>query len=351
MSKKILVVFAVILTVAMLAVGCSGQPAASTSPSAEASASVEASAAASESAEASKPASGDKIKIGFSQATMAGPFYVSEVDAAKAAAEAAGVELVVADANEDVAKQNQDVLDMIQSGIQVLILNAVDPDGVAPSLEACKNAGIPIVTEDRFVNGDVDCVVGRDNQEMGKLVGEQIVEALGGKGQAKGKVLEVMGSGGDRVQEARSAGFHEAVDAEPGITVVQTPYCDYDRSKATTATQDMIQSNPDIDVVYGHNDDMGLGALGVCLVIGLDNVLVSGVDGLMEAVQSIIDGKYIATAANDPQKMGQVALEQALKIAKGETVEANVDCGTVLVNKDNANDYYDDSIMFVHQAD
>ena len=71
----------------------------------------------------------------------------------------------------------------------------------------------------------------------------------------------------------------------------------------------------------------------------------------MEAVQSIIDGKYIATAANDPQKMGQVALEQALKIAKGETVEANVDCGTVLVNKDNAKDYYDDSIMFVHQAD
>ena len=72
--------------------------------------------------------------------------------------------------------------------------------------------------------------------------------------------------------------------------------------------QDMIQSNPDIDVVYGHNDDMGLGALGVCLDNGMDNVLGSGVDGLMEAVQSIIDGKYIATAANDPQKMGQVAL-------------------------------------------
>ena len=51
------------------------------------------------------------------------------------------------------------------------------------------------------------------------------------------------------------------------------------------------------------------------------------------------------------RRWARLLFEQALKIAKGETVEANVDCGTVLVNKDNANDYYDDSIMFVHQAD
>ena len=144
MSKKILVVFAVILTVAMLAVGCSGQPTASTSPSAEASASVEASAAASESAEASTPASGDKIKIRFSQATMAGPFYVSEVDAAKAAAEAARRNSLLPMQTKMLQSRTRTILDMIQSGIQVSILNFwLDPDGVLSLPSKRKNAGIP----------------------------------------------------------------------------------------------------------------------------------------------------------------------------------------------------------------
>lgn len=359
MIKKVAIVLSVLLVFTLAAAACStAAPAesAAASSAAESSAPAESAAAESsapaESAAADDTASSDSgdIKIGFAQATMAGPFYVSEVEAAQAAADAAGVELIVADANEDVAKQNQDVLDMIQAGIDVLILNAVEPDGVAPSLEACAEAGIPIVTEDRFVNGDVTAVIGRDNSVMGELVGEQIVEALGGKGSAEGVILEVMGSGGDRVQEARSAGFHAAVDAEEGITVIQTPYCDYDRSKAVTATQDMIQSNPDIAVVYGHNDDMGLGALGVCLDNDMD-VLGAGVDGLMEAVGEIQNGTYIATAANDPAKMGQVAFETALAIAKGEQVDEYIDCGTVLVNADNAAEYYDESLMFVHQAD
>ena len=277
---------------------------------------------------------------------MASPFYVAHVDSAKQAAEAAGVELVYVDANEDITKQNTDIMDMLEKGINVLILNAVDPDGVAPSVAKCKEKGVAIITVDRFVNADVDVIVGRDNEAMGQLVGEYAVEQLGGKGKATGKVLEVMGSGGDRVQEARSKGFHNAVDAEPGITVIQTPFCDYVRSKAATATQDMIQSNKDIDLIYGHNDDMALGALQVCEDADM-KVMCCGVDGLMEAVEAIKDGRYLCTSANDPFKFGQVAVETAIKIANGETVEANIDCGTFLINADNVADYYNADLAFV----
>jgi len=283
--------------------------------------------------------------IGFSQATMASPFYVSHVEAAKARAAELGVELVVADANENVVKQNQDIADMLQQGIKVLILNAVDPDGVAPSLAACAEKKVPIITVDRFVNGNVDVVIGRDNVLMGQAVGNAIVAALGGKGNAKGKILEVMGSGGDRVQEARSKGFHNAVDSEPGIEIVQTPHCDYVRSKAATATQDIIQRHRDIALIYGHNDDMALGALQVCEDANL-KVMCSGVDGLMEAVEAITKGRYLATSANDPFAFGKTAVEVAVKLINGESVGKDVDAGTFLIDSSNAQQFYDPSIAF-----
>ena len=289
--------------------------------------------------------SGGKTLIGFSQATMASPFYVSHVEAAKERAAELGVELVVADANENVVKQNQDIADMLQQGIKVLILNAVDPDGVAPSLAACADKKVPIITVDRFVNGNVDVVIGRDNVLMGQAVGNAIVAALGGKGSAKGKILEVMGSGGDRVQEARSKGFHNAVDSESGIEVVQTPYCDYVRSKAATATQDIIQRHRDIALIYGHNDDMSLGALQVCEDANM-NVMCSGVDGLMEAVEAITKGRYLATSANDPFAFGRVAVEVAVKLMNGESVGKEVDAGTFLIDASNAQQFFDPSIAF-----
>jgi ribose transport system substrate-binding protein len=286
-----------------------------------------------------------KAVIGFSQATMASPFYVSHVEAAQARAKELGVDLIVADANENVVKQNQDIADMLQRGIKVLILNAVDPDGVAPSLAACAQKKVPIITVDRFVNGNVDVVIGRDNALMGQAVGEAIVAALGGKGRARGKILEVMGSGGDRVQEARSKGFHNAVDSESGIVVVQTPYCDYVRSKAATAAQDIIQRHKDIVMIYGHNDDMALGALQVCEDAGL-KVQCSGVDGLMEAVEAITKNRYLATSANDPFAFGRQAVEVAVKLINGESVGKEVDAGTFLINASNAGQYYDPSIAF-----
>lgn len=289
--------------------------------------------------------SGGKTLIGFSQATMASPFYVSHVEAARERAAELGVDLVVADANENVVKQNQDIADMLQQGIKVLILNAVDPDGVAPSLTACAEKKVPIITVDRFVNGNVDVIIGRDNVLMGQAVGNAIVAALGGKGNAQGKILEVMGSGGDRVQEARSKGFHNAVDSESGIEVIQTPHCDYVRSKAATATQDIIQRHRDIILIYGHNDDMALGALQVCEDANLD-VMCSGVDGLMEAVEAITKGRYLATSANDPFAFGKHAVEVAVKLMNGESVGKEVDAGTFLIDSSNAQQYYNPSIAF-----
>jgi ribose transport system substrate-binding protein len=275
-----------------------------------------------------------KVKIGFSQATQQSPFYVSLSDAAKTEAQSQGQEFYFADANGDITKQNNDVQDLITRGIQVLVLNPVDPKGVAPSLAAAKAAGIKVVTVDRPVESGAASFVGRDNKAMGHLVGQQAVASIGPAG---GKIVEIQGDAGGAVARDRHDGFAEAVAAQPNITVVDGPYCDYVRSQAVTAMQDLLQANPDLKAVYAQNDDMALGALQVLTENRRTDVKVFGVDGLMEAVKAIANGdQYVATALNDPNTEGKLAIQTAVKAAHGESVETFVDAGTGLVTKPTA---------------
>ncbi|PSK96567.1 monosaccharide ABC transporter substrate-binding protein (CUT2 family) [Murinocardiopsis flavida] len=282
-----------------------------------------------------------KISIGFSQATQQSPFYVQLSEGAEKAAKDAGAELHAADASGDVTKQNDDIQDLITKQVDVLLVNPVDPKGVKAGITAAESAGIPVVTVDRPVPDGAAAHVGRDNKSMGALVGERLAQELGDKG---GKVIEIQGDAGGAVARDRSAGFHEAVEGNDKIKIVEGPYCDYIRSKSVTAMQDLIQTNPDVKAVYAHNDDMALGALQVLAENDRDDVLVAGVDGLMEAVEEINTdgGNYIATALNDPISLGDTAIDTAMKVQKGGDVEKNVDAGTGLVDTGNAADYAGD---------
>ncbi|MBL3698791.1 sugar ABC transporter substrate-binding protein [Leucobacter luti] len=283
-----------------------------------------------------------EISIGFSQATQQSPFYVELGEGVKNAAEESGASLEYVDANGDVTKQNNDIEDLITRGVDVLLVNPVDPQGIAPSIASAKAAGIPVVTVDRSAEGTI-AHVGRDNVAMGKLVGEAVRETLGDAG---GKIIEIQGDAGGTVAMDRSEGFHQAFEGDDSVNIVMGPYAEYIRANAVTAMQDLLQSNPDVKVVYAHNDDMALGALQVLRESGRDDVLVAGVDGLMEAVDAIASGKqYIATSLNDPISLGSTAAGVALAAAAGEDVDAETDAGTELVTADNAADYVGDTLF------
>lgn len=280
------------------------------------------------------------ITVGFSDATQQSPFYVELGDAVQDAADEAGIELVYVDANGDVAKQNDDVDDLITQGADVLLINPVDPQGIAPALASAESAGVPVVTVDRPADGAV-AHVGRDNVEMGQLVGEAVAEALGADG---GTIVEIQGDAGGTVAMDRSEGFHAAFEGNDAVTFVEGPYAEYIRANAVAAMQDLLQSHPEVAVVYAHNDDMALGALQVLQENGRDDVLVAGVDGLMEAVQAIADGdQYVATSLNDPVSLGTTAFETALAVANGEDVDEYVDAGTQLVTADDASELVGDT--------
>jgi ribose transport system substrate-binding protein len=276
------------------------------------------------------------LTIGFAQATQQSPFYVALGDGVRAAAEAAGATLIYVDANGDIEKQNNDIEDLITQGVDALLINPVDPQGIAPSMASAEAAGIPVITVDRFAEGAI-AHIGRDNVAMGRLVGDAVLAELGSEG---GKILEIQGDAGGTVAMDRSAGFNAAFEGVDSVTVVQGPYAEYIRANAVTAMQDLLQAHPDVRAVYAHNDDMALGALQVLLENGRTDVLVSGFDGLMEAVEAIANGdQYVATSLNDPISLGAIAARTAIAAANGEAVDAYIDAGSGLVDGGNASSF------------
>lgn len=288
----------------------------------------------------------DSLVIGFSQVTLESPFYTSLVAGTKEEAEKQGIELIVVDAQNDIEKQNTDVQSLITKGIDVLLINPVNPSAVAPALKAAEAAGIPVITVDRATKEEVASYIGRDNKEMGRIAGQKALELLGGEA-ASGKIIELQGDAGGTVMQARHDGFHEIFADVAGVEIIEGPYNDYIRAKAVSTMQDLLQAHPDVKLVYAHNDDMALGAIQVLKQVGkIDDVQVVGIDGLMEAVKNIEEGSLQGTVINDPISLGILAIETAIKVGNGEQVEKVMNAETGLLDASNAADYVDDSKKF-----
>jgi ribose transport system substrate-binding protein len=280
--------------------------------------------------------SGGQKTIGFSNVTLQSPFYVGVRDAVEKEAKAKGVKLVFLDANGDVAKQNRDLQDLQTRGVDGVLVNPVNPEAVKPSVESLVKQDIPVVTVDRPVTSGSTAHVGRDNVEMGRLVGEQAKKEL----TDGGKIVELQGDAGGDVMKDRRAGFEGVFKGDSKVKIVRGPYSEYIRANAIKAMQDLLQANKDVKAVYAHNDDMALGALKVLQDNGLaGKVKIYGVDGLMEAVKQIPSGDYSATALNDPATLGKLAVDTLLDSLDGKTVEKNIDAGTTLVDQDNADKF------------
>lgn len=277
------------------------------------------------------------LLIGFSQVTLQSPFYVELKEGAEAAAKSGGDQLIFLDANGDVNKQNNDIQDLISRGVKVLILNPVNPQAVEPSIEAAKNAGIPVITVDRPVEKGAITHVGRDNVKMGALVGQAVLDYLKSKNisPASAKIVEIQGDAGGIVMMNRRDGFHSVVE-KAGVPITEGPYCEYIRANAVTAMQDLLQAHSDLKVVYAHNDDMAVGALQVLREAGRNDVVVAGIDGLSEALKIIKSGgQYVATALNDPRYLGDVTIQTAREVAAKRSVPTFIDAGTTLVTSAN----------------
>lgn len=259
----------------------------------------------------------EKVKIGLSISTLNNPFFVSLRDGAQKAATAEGAELIVADAQDDPAKQLSDVEDLIQKKVDIILINPTDSKAVKGAVELANSANIPVITVDREAEGaKVLSHIASDNVAGGKMAGEFILEKLGGKG----NIAELEGIVGTSAARDRGQGFHQAVDNKEGVKVVAKQPADFNRAKGLTVMENILQSNPDIQAVFAHNDEMALGAL-EAIKASKKNILVVGFDAIEDAMKKVESGELAATVAQKPEVMGEMGVQTAVKAAKGEKVD------------------------------
>jgi ribose transport system substrate-binding protein len=271
-------------------------------------------------AAASAPAAAadGQLTVGLAVSTLNNPFFVSLRKGAEDEAKKEGVNLITVDAQDDPAKQQASVEDLIQKKVNVILINPTDSAAVANVVKEATGKGIKVVSLDRSVNGaEVSAHIASDNVAGGKMAGEFLLEKLGGKG----RVVELEGIAGSSAARERGEGFHKVVDGKAEVKLLAKQPADFDRAKGLSVMENIIQGNKDIQGVFAHNDEMALGALKAIQAAGLKNVVVVGFDATTDAVAAVKAGTLAATVQQQPELIGQYGIQTAKKLAAGQSVE------------------------------
>ncbi|MDF3000520.1 MAG: periplasmic binding protein/LacI transcriptional regulator [Bacillota bacterium] len=290
---------------------------------------------------------GSAIKIGILQKSRSDQYQIllnAAQDTALAELKSCGkiADFLQVDADTDVQKQLNQADDMIAMGVSVIIMSPVDANGCAPIVDKCKEAGIPIVIVNSKTSNveDATAFVGSNDVEAGEIMGNFIADQLGGKGNAKGNVLQLEGDIGNSAQIDRDQGLKNTIYKEEGATVLESLSGKWLREEAMRITEDWLQKYPDISAIAAENDNMGMGALNAVINAGRkDDIVIVSVDAIEDAKLSVQAGELDATVLQDANGQGTGSVDVAFQIASGETYEKNTNIPFVLITKDNVDQY------------
>lgn len=265
----------------------------------------------------------NKPKIGMVLSTLNNPFFVNMKDGAEKEAEKLGYDLVVLDSQNDPAKERANVEDLVQLGVIALLINPTDSDAVIKTVEVANKSNIPVITLDRQANGGkITSHIASDNIKGGEMAAEYVLDKFKDE---KGpiNVVEIQGIPGASATRDRGEGFHNIMYKNDKFNFISIQAADFDRQKGLQVMENIIQANPNIQVVFAHNDEMALGAVKAIKASGI-NALVIGFDGNDDAKDSIDANEMTATIAQQPDLIGALGVELANKIYNGESIKDKI---------------------------
>jgi ABC-type sugar transport system substrate-binding protein len=265
------------------------------------------------------------------------PFWAAVEAGAKEKAEELGVNLVVLapPQESDVQSQIAQVEDQLAKGIKALAIAPTDPNALAPIVDQAKAAGVGVVFVDTQGINEGVTFIGTNNAEGAKLAADYICQNI----ESGSDVAILQGIITQSTGQARAEGSHAGLEA-CGMNIVSEQPADWDTAKAQSVMENIITGNPNLKAVFASNDNMALGAVEALKSAGmLEQVMVVGFDANPNAAESILAGDMTASVAQNPMNMGRFGVENALKVARGEEIDALIDTGTVLVTSENAAEY------------
>ena len=285
------------------------------------------------------------ITVGYAGPTLTNAFFVGLSKGVNDGAKKQGFTLKETNANGDASQQFNDAINLLNQNVDVLILTPIDSNGITPAVEQANKKGVPVFTLDRGSSGGtITSFVETDNVSAGKQAAQWIGEQLTQRyGSAKGNVVDLQGLIGTTAAKSREEGFQEGMKALPEAKIVANQEGGFDQEKSLNAMTNILQAQPQIDAVFGANDDNTVGALraidGANRYKPADDpqhIFIIGLDGTAQALDAIRQGKQDATISQNPIKMAERSLGFVKDLmVDGKKVPAHDYWPTILITKDN----------------
>lgn len=267
----------------------------------------------------------DQIVIGFSMDTLQEERWQKDRDIFVAKAESLGAKVIVQSANSDDAKQIAQSENLISQGVDVLVVVPHNAEASAAIVEKAHAAGIKVLSYDRLIkNSDVDLYVSFDNERVGEMQAKAIIEKV-----SKGKFAYIGGSDTDNNAHLFKKGafniLQPLIDSGDIEIVYEQWTKDWNPANALANMENALTANDNkIDAVIAANDGTAGGVIQALASQGLDGKIpVSGQDAELAATQRIIEGTQTMTVYKPIVKLAETSAELAIKMAKGEEVNAD----------------------------
>lgn len=278
-------------------------------------------------------------KFGFSAIDMENPYFITLESAIKEILDKEGYTLITKDPKSDAELQTEQILEMIDEGIDAIFVCPVNWVEITEALEALREADVKIINVDTQVKEMeyVDAYIGSDNENAGYICGEDLLDRRSDGGKILILECPTQNSINDRI-----TGFEKAISsAEVGFEIVDRADTNGEFQKALEITQEMLKKHSDIDVIMCGNDQIAVGATTAVNLAGMRDVIIYGVDGSPDIKKELVkaDTQIAGTAAQSPISIGKEAARTGIAILDGDEFEAEVYEEVFMINSDNVEMY------------
>ncbi|GHV37696.1 sugar ABC transporter substrate-binding protein [Synergistales bacterium] len=279
------------------------------------------------------------LVVGFSQIGAESGWRTAETESVISAAKELGIDLKFSDAQQKQENQIKAIRSFVAQGVDGILLAPVVETGWEPILNEVKKAKIPVILLDRGITVDDEslyvCKITSDFVFEGKTAAEWTVKELGGQG----NVVQLQGTPGASAATERQKGFEDELTKTPGVKILESQTGDFTMELGKQVMEAFLKKyGKDINVVYAHNDDMGLGAIQAIKEAGFkpgEDIKIITVDATKAAFEAMVAGDMNAVVECNPL-LGPLAYETLKKAIAGETIEKWIVQKDELFTKDQA---------------
>ena len=266
-------------------------------------------------------------------------FFNQLNDGAQAAADAAGANLQIVNANNDPAAQNDAIETLTANGVDGILVIAIDTNGIMPAVESAAEAGVTIVAADAILpEGPQIAQVGVDNGGAGAEMGQFFLDWVAARGEPV--QLGIVGALNSTIQNVRQAGFEDTVAANSDVETVGVVDGQNVAEIALAAAEDLITAYPELDAIYATGEPALVGAVAAVEAQGAqDRVAVFGWDLTSQVIAGIDAGFVKAVVQQDPAGIGSASIEALVTSLNGGEVESVIDVPITIVTPENVDDF------------